>query len=112
MILEILAEGIATALRRRQTEISRHLDVVYEWLREVARPPAGVRLVADDGSSYSGFAVFERNELVLMLAVRGVGGRSPIVTPPSTPHRSYYGSGLLDPNDPRWDRDVNPYERR
>jgi hypothetical protein len=112
LILEILAEGIATAIRRRQLEIARHLELAYEWLREAARPPAGVRLVADDGSAYSGFAVFEKNEPVLMLAFRHGGGRAPIVTPPPAHHRSYYGTGLLDPDDPRWDRDVNPYERR
>jgi hypothetical protein len=64
--------------------------------------------------------VIERSELVMMLAVRHPPGavvereRSPIITPPPRPQpqRTLYETFTdLDPDDPSWDRDVNPYRR-
>ncbi len=127
LILEIFGEGLIAAIGRRQSQISRHVDLAYEWLREAARPPRGVRLVADDGSSYSGIAVFERNEVALMVAFRHVvcAGRGSGITPPSSaaPAASTYPGRYVatqefgvskyevDPDDPMWDRDGDPYRR-
>ncbi len=128
LILEIFGEGLIAAIGRRQSQISRHLDLACEWLREAARPPSGVRLVSDDGSLWSGVCLVERSELVWALMHRHVtcGGRGPTTPSPRSapPVRSYPGPYVaptdeefamskyqVDPDDPLWNRDVDPYRR-
>ena len=103
MIVDVLAEGLLEALQQRRHLISQHLQVFTGWLREAVRPPPGVRLVADDGATYSGCLIVLKNELIWSLMHPG-----PVVSPP--PRRTYYENGLLNPDDPRWDRDL-PFRR-
>lgn len=43
---------------------------VIDWIAEAARPPPGVRLVADDGTEYTGVVLVEANRPKLMFALR------------------------------------------
>ena len=91
--------------------------LAVEWLRDAARPPSGVELKTNDGSTYSGVVLVERNELRLMIAVRHPPGpvshpRPPQSPPPAPPRGA--GSplaGYPDPDDPIWDRDGDPFRR-
>ena len=95
--------------------IGNQLADLVEWLRETARPPDGVELRSRDGTTYTGVVVVERSELVLMIAVAHPPGgsaepeRRPFPGPPQrSPSLVHYG---LDPDDPRWDRDGDPFRR-
>lgn len=46
------------------------LQSVLEWLVKNSKPPLGVRLVSDDGGTFSGFILVEDNRPLAMLAVR------------------------------------------
>lgn len=52
-----------------------------EWIADAAQPPRGVRLVADDGSEFSGVVLLERNRPVLMLALRVGAASHPMPAP-------------------------------
>jgi hypothetical protein len=115
LVVELLGEAIADAARRYRSRLSERTQLVVGWLRDVAEPPPGVELRSADGATYTGFVVVERNELRLMLAVRHPPGpipttaaRPPIVPPPPRERGLY---NLLDPDDPRWDRDGDPFRR-
>lgn len=41
-----------------------------EWVEDVVRPPRGARIVTDDGHTYSGVVVFERNDAKVWVAMR------------------------------------------
>ena len=116
LVAELLGEALLDSIREHRRRLSDRSRWIIDWLREVARPPDGVALKSADGSSYTGFVVVERNELVMMLAIRHPPGsappaspRPPIVTPPPR-HWSPY-QARLDPDDPCWDRDGDPYHR-
>lgn len=55
--------------QRRRNRLRGLLD----WLAEIAKPPAGVRLVSDDGVAFSGVVVVEDSRPILMLAFRTRG---------------------------------------
>lgn len=63
-----LGDALVDVLLRAVNQRRPRLRVVAEWLVEVARPPRGVRLVADDGAEYSGIVFVEHNEPMLMVA--------------------------------------------
>ena len=116
LVAELLGEALLKTIRSHKSRISERSRQMIDWLREVAEPPDGVELKSKDGSSYTGFVVVERNELVMMLAVRHPPGhtppappRPPSVTPPQRERPLY--QGMLDPDDPQWDRDGDPYRR-
>ena len=111
LVADLLGGALALAVQRHRERISMAASNVREWLEDVARPPDGVELKSNDGSTYSGVFLVERNELVVMLAVRHPPGaaspppvRPSVVTSPprdeSLPFR-----GIPDPDDPIWDRD-------
>lgn len=79
---------------------------VADWITEAARPPAGVRLVADDGTEYTGIVLVEANRPRLMFALRvGAGVRlAPRTTYGREPH---YSRHALD--DEVWPHDQGPY---
>ena len=116
MALEVAAETIGSALvdafRRRRPALAHRAEAALEWLREAAEPPRGIELRSADGGVYTGFVIVDRNKPILMLAVRLPAGpaleRTPLVTPPPI-QRPLYGQDRLDPDEPIWDRDVNPY---
>lgn len=112
VLRELLGDAIADLMSRHEHDISRNLDRVREWLGEAAEPPPGVELKAIDGSKYSGVGVFEKNRLVVLLALRHpVEEHVPIATPPSRLERPMYVDPYLDPDDPKWDRDGDPFRR-
>lgn len=85
-VAEALGNAVLDLLQSalRGTRPTAH--TVIDWLRTAAKPPPRVVLRAEDGSLYTGFAVFEKSHPVLMLAIRHeVYERPPIVTPPPSP---------------------------
>jgi hypothetical protein len=70
-----LGDALVDALLRAVDQGRPRLRVVAEWIAEVARPPRGLRLVADDGAEYSGVVIVEHSEPVLMLALCVSGPR-------------------------------------
>lgn len=119
MIAERLGESVLENLRKRRPQLARKAEAAAQWLREASEPPPGVELRAADGSTYTGFVIVDRNEPVVMLAVRHPPGstRPPVITPtmPPTPqHRSVhdtYGRAAYEPEEPLWDRNGDPYLR-
>lgn len=110
--------------------VAPHAEELLEQLREAARPPRGVRLSSDDGHVYTGVLLVDRNQVVVMLAVRDA--RSSERERPTAPtyggsgrgfgsmsdSRDQYGSArsLFDHERPRYDRtevddDDDPAER-
>jgi hypothetical protein len=111
LVAELIGAPLLEALRRRRPRLAARAESAVEWLRDAAEPPHGVKLVAEDGSVYTGLVIIERNAPVVMLAVRHPAirvERPPIVTPPPAQQR-LYGHDRLDPDDPIWDRDMSPY---
>ena len=76
-----LGDALVDVLLRAVNYRRPKLRAVADWIVEVARPPRGVRLVADDGAEYSGLVLIEHNQPVLMFAVCVKGPRT--VTSPS-----------------------------
>jgi hypothetical protein len=119
LVAELIGDSLIRALERSQSRFARKADVLVDWLREVAEPPAGLELRATDGSRYSGVFVAQANRVVVMLAVRHpTTAGAPMTTTASAgyPARRYGqyfdpDPAEIDPNDPRWDRDVNPFRR-
>lgn len=70
-----LGDALIDVLLRAVDQGRPRLRVMAEWIAEVARPPRGVRLVAEDGAEYSGVVLVEHNEPVLMLALCVSGPR-------------------------------------
>ena len=113
LVEELLGEALFTALRDLRHAIRAASDEAVAWLRTAAQPPPNLRLVSDDGSTFTGMVLVERSDVVVMLAAR----HTPAFTPraerqPSRVARP--GMSLaqrLDPDDPRWDADVNPFHR-
>ncbi len=60
-LVDVFLRGVALGRPR--------LRNVADWIADAARPPHGVRLVADDGSEYTGVVLVERNRPIVMLAV-------------------------------------------
>jgi len=112
LVAELIGAPLIEALRRRRPRLARKAEAAVEWLREIAEPPQGVRLTSEDGSTYTGFVIIERNSPVVMIAVRHPPApraeRPPVLTPPPV-QRPLYGNPQLDPDDPIWDRDPGPY---
>ena len=111
---EALGGAVIEALRRRRPALAQRADQALEWLRDVAQPPAGIELRAEDGSLYTGFVIIDRNRPVVMLAVRHqpapASPRPPVITPAPV-QRPLYGDHRIDPDSPYWDCDSTPYGR-
>lgn len=80
-----VGEALVDVLLHTFVECRPRVRRVVDWITEAARPPAGVRLVADDGSEYTGIVLVEANRPRLMFALRVGAGARP--APPTT----YYG---------------------
>ncbi len=72
-VLEILSDAGAKPSRRWS-----------DWLRDVTRPPRGLRVVTDDGAVYNGVVVIRQNQVVAAL-VMTVGPRRSNPVPPVPP---------------------------
>jgi hypothetical protein len=66
---DLLAEGLLGAFDRLAWRLRPSTGHFLEWLRVIAKPPSGVELRAADGVQYTGVAVFERNRIVMMIAL-------------------------------------------
>ena len=118
MAFDLVAEAVGLPLldrlRRHRSRLTPHVERAAKWLRDVTEPPIGLEVRSEDGSTYTGVLVVERNRPVVVLAVRHPGAlvplRAPVVPPPPV-ERPAYGRGYLDPDAPYWDRDSVPYGR-
>lgn len=104
LTIDALADGLLSTLRKRKPRLANRADQAIAWLRDIAEPPDGVELKSADGSSYTGVALFERNQVQVMLAVRHPPGphpeRAPVVTP-----APQYQRDPLGPDAAHWGRD-------
>lgn len=63
---EALVDLLLQAFGRQRPQVRRAI----EWISDAGCPPAGVRLVTDDGTQYTGLVLFEANRPRLMFALR------------------------------------------
>ena len=67
---DALADALLDVLDRSERRLASLFDQLLVWLRRAAEPPRGLELHSNDGATFTGVALFERNTLVAMLAVR------------------------------------------
>ena len=90
----------------------------FEWLREAAVPPEGVRLHVVDGAAYTGLVIVDRNRVVLMLAARSDGGGTVTAPEKKTPNLDQYirpttsSRSLFEHEAPPWHEDHDGYDYR
>jgi hypothetical protein len=93
-----IGDAFVDALLRAVDEGRPRLRRMAEWIADAAQPPRGVRLVADDGSEFSGVVLLERNRPVLMLALRVAAASHPMPPPrPQVPYATPYERPLWSP---------------
>lgn len=119
VVAEFIGDELLRALERGRQRMGHQAEEVLEWLREVSKPPKGLELRATDGVRYTGMLVIDSNRVMLAWLIRHPAmpaGPSPTPVSPAygsrmqAPLATRFGPGELDPDDPRWDRDWNPYE--
>lgn len=69
-VAEALVDVLLDEVPRQRSSRLQH---VLGWLADVTKPPVGVRLVSDDGGTFTGFLIVEDNRPLVMLAVRTGG---------------------------------------
>ena len=117
-----LAEGLLAVFDDLLVRLRPSTEEMLEWLREAAEPPTGVEIRSSDGSLFTGIALFERNRIVVMFAVKTgehtvsqAPAPQPIPLGPSSPSSSYGSSPsrrLFDPeDDPGEGWPPDPYRR-
>ena len=110
-MIDLLEEAMVETFDRLRKKLAPTVQTAADWIRDVAEPPVGVRLVADDGSTYTGFAVFERSKPVVMVAVKHEGrslpasSPRPIEQPPYRPSPHQYAPTGYE----RWEEDGLPF---
>ncbi len=57
-------------MREARERVAPHAGEIVERIREAARPPRGARLTTDDGHVYTGILLVDRNDVVVMFAMR------------------------------------------
>lgn len=70
VVEDLIGEALLEALDRNRDLLSEQARAAGRWLREQAEPPDGVELRTRDGNVYTGLVVVERNEVMLMLAIK------------------------------------------
>ena len=75
------------------------------WIRDSARPPPGIVVRTVDGTVYTGLALLERNNVIVLLAV---GERSPGNAQQPSPPR--YAERPPDPEPPRYRGSMSLWE--
>jgi len=99
-LVDGLGDALVDALLRAVDEGRPRLRAMADWIADAAQPPRGVRLVADDGSEFSGAVLLERNRPVLMLALRVGAASHPMPTPrPHAPYATPYERPLWSSYD-------------
>ena len=111
-----VTDGIGDALldlvRQAATDAPRHIERAVEWLRENAHPPEGVRLISPDGTLFTGVAIIDRNDVVVLVAARQQGPSVPrpaIPMPASSPAYASPNRHMFDDPSDGWPND--PYRR-
>lgn len=100
---EALVDVLLDAVEEGRPRVRRVID----WIADVARPPPGVRLVADDGTEYTGLVLVEANRPRLMFALR-VGVSNPLAVHDARYRREpQYLRHVLD--EELWRRGDDPY---
>jgi hypothetical protein len=97
VVEDLVAQALLEAVDRNRDLLAEKARTAGRWLREQAEPPDGVELRTRDGGVYTGLVVVERNDVVLMLAVK----HPTIVTerrPPSEPYQPYRPPRPLEPS--------------
>ena len=114
LVEELLGEALVAAFRNLRHALRDASEQTLAWLREMAQPPPNVRLTSEDGTTFTGVVLVERSDVVVMLAARHPPTfphqRAP-KSPPPYPRGGMTLADQLDPDDPRWDRDINPFHR-
>ena len=108
-----LGDALLDLVRQATMDAPRRIETALEWLREHAQPPYGLKVVAPDGATYSGLAVLDRSNVVLLLAARHDGIVLRVPSPPPAYGMPAPSHGRLfepedDPGD-GWPPD--PYRR-
>lgn len=91
---DALGEALLELVQQAASEASPKVRQAVAWLREHAEPPEGVKLQSPDGTVYSGFAIVDRNRIVVLLAARHptaplpLTPREPVAVP--APPRRYF----------------------
>lgn len=118
VVAEFIGEELLRTVERGRHQISTNADRALEWLREVSEPPRGLELRAIDGARYTGVLVVQGNAVKYAWLIRHPALSPSPVSPPASPTFGAPrnaplvprpGGYDLDPDDPRWDRDWNPY---
>lgn len=111
---EALGDALLELVQQSTSRAAPHVRSAVAWLREHAQPPQGTRLISPDGGAYTGVAVVDRNNVVVLIAARSEGfspspsPRPPMVTAPRQPQRFFEPDP--DPGD-GWPPD-DPFLRR
>ena len=96
---DALGDALLELVQQAASEASPKVKQAVAWLRDHAEPPQGVKLQSPDGTLYSGVAIVDRNNVVVLLAARhpttAIAPRDP--APMSAPRQRYF-----EP-DPRYD---------
>jgi hypothetical protein len=72
ILRDVVADALLDSLDAGGRRLASLIDSLLVWLRRAAEPPRGLELRSTDGISYTGIALFERNVVIAMLAVRHV----------------------------------------
>lgn len=97
---DALGDALLELVQQAAADLSPQVRRAITWVREHAEPPSGVKLVSPDGTEYSGVAILDRNDVIVLLAARHpttaiTPRRDPIPIPPPRPR-------YFDP-EPRYD---------
>jgi hypothetical protein len=67
---DAIADALLDSLDRGGRRFASFMSTLLAWLRRAAEPPRGLELRSVDGAAYTGIALFEKNVVIAMLAVR------------------------------------------
>jgi hypothetical protein len=101
---DALGDALLDLVQQAASEASPKVKQAVAWLREHAEPPEGVKLQSPDGTLYSGVAILDRNNVIVLLAARHpttaiTPHRDPVPIPPPRPRYFDPEPRYEDPGD-------------
>lgn len=69
VVAEIIGYALIAVVERGQRSSLGRALAAWRWFHHVAEAPAGLKLVAPDGSAYTGIVFLERSRAVLLFAI-------------------------------------------